>query len=882
MIIKNLHIDGFGIFSDYNIDNLGNGIHIIKGNNEAGKSTLLKFIRYTLFGYPRLIEKRMAPLKGGKHSGRIGAELSSGEYAIFERDFTDKISLTYSGNLINDESQWFNLLGNASQELFENVYAFTIDELSGISSLSKSGMEDKIFSVGLGLGNITLGEVESKIEDITNSIYKKQGRVQIIPNILKEIGEQNNKIKEIKALLPKYNQLVEEGKLQEQQLITIKENHKTAENEKSFIDMHLKCYDSFVHYINAKKELEKLPEFKELPVDGANKLEKIEAEESRLQHEFSNLQDNDIEGTGIKQLKEKLHNISYNDELLKSKDAVNYIKDQKSLYNKTRIDQTEDSLQLSELDKEIRQSIKNINSNLTIDEIRDYEIGSIHSSVLNDYKKELEEVSAKKSELQIRYNTLLSRKRNIDSKSILYALSIILMIGVPVTFYYSYTVWSIGFLMASIVALVFAIKTKVISELDEIKNEINLLDDKELNIKSNCSNYIEKELLLYKNISPDAALELLKDIKTIQEKIKQRDNIFIRIEKQSSTIIEVFEEQINKLWTIISDEKIPDNKEMAANKIISEFEEAVAKQQNEKVLVSDLDKLEKSLAAVNLQIESLHAEKKALFNNVGVENSEDFYKIYTENEKVRELNERIENYKNTIETIAGINKTDEVINYLSSNDKHELELRASELDDAISETADIISQKNKNIGEINKEISIISGESELSEEMTKLENLKENLRFERNNYISGKLALNVLSQVKEVYEQKMQPAVIKTAGEYFKTISNGRYERINISLSDKDLRIYDNKQSSKTIDELSRGTKEQLLISLRLGFIEEYEKSNEALPLIVDEVFVNFDADRAKEMAQILEEFAKTRQVLVFTCHQYTEQLFGNPVIKKL
>ena len=52
MRIEGLHIEGFGIFSDFTLQGLPPGLTIIRGKNEAGKSTLLAFIQRVLFGFP--------------------------------------------------------------------------------------------------------------------------------------------------------------------------------------------------------------------------------------------------------------------------------------------------------------------------------------------------------------------------------------------------------------------------------------------------------------------------------------------------------------------------------------------------------------------------------------------------------------------------------------------------------------------------------------------------------------------------------------------------------------------------------------------------------------------------------------------------------------
>jgi uncharacterized protein YhaN len=134
MIFKEIHIDGFGIFNNFSLTVLKQGINVILGENEAGKSTLLKFLRYTLFGYPKSIDQRMAPLNGGEHKGRIKAILSDKKIVTFERiagSSGGNINLIYDGRSVEDQVLWGQLLGNATKEIFENVYAFSLDELTG-------------------------------------------------------------------------------------------------------------------------------------------------------------------------------------------------------------------------------------------------------------------------------------------------------------------------------------------------------------------------------------------------------------------------------------------------------------------------------------------------------------------------------------------------------------------------------------------------------------------------------------------------------------------------------------------------------------------------------------------------------------------------------
>jgi len=85
--IEEIHIDGFGIFHDMTIAPVPPGLSVFRGENEAGKTTLLAFLRHMLFGFPdgRSKENRYPPVRGGKHGGQIVMVSASGDRFVVER-----------------------------------------------------------------------------------------------------------------------------------------------------------------------------------------------------------------------------------------------------------------------------------------------------------------------------------------------------------------------------------------------------------------------------------------------------------------------------------------------------------------------------------------------------------------------------------------------------------------------------------------------------------------------------------------------------------------------------------------------------------------------------------------------------------------------------
>ncbi len=132
-----------------------------------------------------------------------------------------------------------------------------------------------------------------------------------------------------------------------------------------------------------------------------------------------------------------------------------------------------------------------------------------------------------------------------------------------------------------------------------------------------------------------------------------------------------------------------------------------------------------------------------------------------------------------------------------------------------------------------------------------------------------------LDSVREVYERQRQPEVLREASEYFARLTGGRYTRAWSSLGHRILWVDDAHGNALAVDKLSRGTREQLFLSLRLALVSAYARRGVRLPIVMDDVLVNFDVARVKAAVEVLRDFVRAgHQILVFTCHEHIASLF--------
>ncbi len=155
-------------------------------------------------------------------------------------------------------------------------------------------------------------------------------------------------------------------------------------------------------------------------------------------------------------------------------------------------------------------------------------------------------------------------------------------------------------------------------------------------------------------------------------------------------------------------------------------------------------------------------------------------------------------------------------------------------------------------------------ESELAE----LQVEREELRRQRDR-------LWLLSRLTGVAERRFreshQPELVRRAGEILGALTGGRYDTLLLGDDENpdllQVRATHLPSALPVEHPLSTGTREQIWFALRMGVVELVEGGGEVLPLVLDEVFVNWDAERRGAALDALARMAERRQVFLVTCH---------------
>ena len=178
-------------------------------------------------------------------------------------------------------------------------------------------------------------------------------------------------------------------------------------------------------------------------------------------------------------------------------------------------------------------------------------------------------------------------------------------------------------------------------------------------------------------------------------------------------------------------------------------------------------------------------------------------------------------------------------------------------------------------GEIKQQQRTLAEDRTLAEVRLELSCVNKQLADGRKLWREHATVSRMLERIRADYEAHRQPETLHEASGLLKRLTAGKYRRIWTPLANDILLVETADGQSLSVEALSRGTREQLLLSVRLALVAQMARRGVKLPMVLDDVLVNFDAVRSRRAAEVLKEFAAAgHQLLLFTCHEHVWNMF--------
>jgi uncharacterized protein YhaN len=178
------------------------------------------------------------------------------------------------------------------------------------------------------------------------------------------------------------------------------------------------------------------------------------------------------------------------------------------------------------------------------------------------------------------------------------------------------------------------------------------------------------------------------------------------------------------------------------------------------------------------------------------------------------------------------------------------------------------------IGSLKQELKAMEADRRASDLRVALAQVESERAEAEERWCGLQAAGDALVELRGQYEKTCQPATLAAASEWLGQLTQGRYRSVWTPLGDRDLRVDDGQGRTWRVEQLSSGTREQLFLAVRLALVRQLRDQGIDLPMVLDDVLVNFDQERTEAALETLRKFAaQGQQILLFTCHRHVAEL---------
>ena len=418
MRIRDIHIDGFGQFAGREIGPLERSVTVLYGPNEAGKSTLLEFVRRVLFGFPRKSGNvnTYPAMAGGSYGGSITVEDTDGRPYVVRRTkgkiYSGEVAvISESGNQL-PETELKTLLGSHSRDVFEQVFAFTLAELYSDDLLNDANVNSQIYSAGMGVTALpnAIKSIVSKRRDI----FLKSGTSQKIYTVHSKLEEIEKKLEEVAGNAVRYGNLttrlqqvdtkLERSAAHRQQIKSQYSNQVTLQN----------AWEAWNDLISAERALAALPVIGNFPKDGVNRLEALEERVRTAQREYQSADFQVAEAERTAEVRVK------HEAILKYSVDIRRLQNGRTAFDGSRKDLPERETELESHKRTLAGTLKDLGPNWDEVQLREFDLSLAVRQEIAEHRDRLHDASVAHSSrrsILVQDKTALEEARDAESKA---------------------------------------------------------------------------------------------------------------------------------------------------------------------------------------------------------------------------------------------------------------------------------------------------------------------------------------------------------------------------------------------------------------------------------------------------------------------------------
>ncbi|WP_283678295.1 AAA family ATPase [Lentilactobacillus sp. Marseille-Q4993] len=848
MRITKLNIYGFGKWVDQSFD-IDDHLQIVTGANEAGKTTIIEFIKSVFFGF---LDKRQArhgqyvPKETSSYGGEIEFTHDGKHYRVKRTELTkggkvELFDLDSDTQLTREDFE--TLISPMDRQTFDNLYYFSKFNEDSFYKLSEEELRQQIQQVGV-IGADKLFALSKDYEKQASAYYLPRGRKQVIIKQLHEYDDLAARVDDAKNNFGEYQELssreleLQTSKKQiDDKLKKVQTNHQQLSDQAGVIPL-----------INSLNELPKYTEADFREGFQQADMEKMTALRTEVSHTSTEVENSrqKLAGMTVEETPAAKFYNQNQDQIVQLLDKLPSVEQQAN-----RVDYlNSDVAQLTEQRGQILSELNLGETSPAPIAFNNDDINRVNQ-LLNqrELAKQAEERKRSQPEPDVK------PAKTVKSPILLGVGAVALILGIVMTKW-----WLAGIALVPIIAaflIEFPSQPEQQAEPQNVEPEIDL-GSVERQLAEIREQYHLDSIPAEEWIQAQSSISRLKDTTA---KLQQTRT---DAEQTVNGVIEYLNQ-----WQFAAD-WIPMKKTTSSltsdldgikSRTNKWHDESIKVQEQKKQLVDR----QTSLSEKTDRLKKLQQQLSQFLADRQLVKEADFQTVYEEQNKIHNVVNQRQMLEQRIKSTNVVVPKDarlEEIQAKMNEDKIEISKLQSEshqVDSELTNTGIRIKQLIKN-GEYH----------DLRQQQA---NLKSEILDSVSRYVALSLSQKFIIKVLDIASKGRLPRVLNDAQKYFAILTNHNYKEIKFG--DKKITVTRSDNTKFEINELSRGTLAQLymalVLALAINFSDQYP-----MPMIIDDGFVDFDQSRTKAAYELISELAKSTQVLYFTTrtieNEFTQQ----------
>lgn len=843
MKIKRIEIYGFGKWQNVTFD-LQNDLQVFYGLNEAGKSTLRQFIYSVFFGFAqgRGSNKylKYVPKKGRGSAGYGGAiEIDYQNHPYRIERVKGKNGGTVTIKDLLDQSTVTNdflseMLGPIDQHTYERLLGFNQSDLDDFNDLgNRDDLRRHILRMG-AVGSEEWIQFEKDLKKDADKMHTASSRTRELDKKIKHYEKAKQHLQDDRDQLPDYQSAKALEDQNRAELQEIRQQISQLSKQTSHQQKLLDAWSNYQKITTLRQRVQKASKA-DLQLD----LGQI----SRLADQIRKVEEN------CQRTQQKLENLP---PLAQKADDLDQLMDLQAKLPVAKVNR-------DELDKAQQQQTELTNQLAELQENNSVDLGSVEpmdSATLKQVKQLLQEqaqVAAKVNQLR----SVPSRQTASTNKStdgnLIWGVGVVLA---AVDFFLPINAIIKLILLAVIILGAYAVVKQVDQPAQPADNATDDLQTAETNGRK-----IDEKL---RQIGGQTGFDVVPATEWVflQNEVVNYQQLGQRLAelKQRQAVLR---EKLADFWQTAKpilqiDEAQPQPSLNELTKWVTERIQQIQQQQSQ---VQTQKILTQNLAEQQAELKQLRTK----FAQFAIPPLDDHFDEWlaqlTETQKQAV---RLRDLEKTVDPAiqTELQKYPELTELQAQQSK-----LTAELQQLKAQEQALVDERTQRIGELTglkNQIDILNEQQALTEEETELKDLID-------EWLTLQLGAKWVDETLGVATKGRLPLIIQQANEYFAKITNQRYHQIEFD-NDDAIHVVDQNGQAYELGELSKGTLEQLYISIRFAFMQAFADTVD-LPIIIDDAFVAFDDQRLAETFGLLKQIAQQTQIIYFSAKKEVYQL---------